>query len=206
MNDIGEDGTSISKTQQLNDEKMELENRKNVLEVENKKLVNSITALDKKIEEYEERVDELEQELEELRDGGTPRPDWQRCGNIVEGGSDRWRKVLKGKTSDQLMGLLLDDISQLRRANRDWLEGRGTGYKVPAYLRYDGQVKNLNIDMKMVCEIIADVLKAKEERHVGISMPQFLYQYLNLKYSTETLQMEFSYNLVDGLERFKESE
>ena len=102
------------------------------------------------------------------------------------------------------MGLLLDDISQLRRANREWLEGRGKGIRVPIYLRYEGQVKNLNIDMKMVCAIIADLMKAKEDRQVAITMSEFLYQYVSLKYSTETLQMEFSYNLVDGLERFKE--
>ena len=36
--------------------------------------------------------------------------------------------------------MLLDDISHLRRANREWLEGRGRGLKVPSYLRFDGQV------------------------------------------------------------------
>ena len=43
-----------------------------------------------------------------------------------------------------------------------WLEGRGTGFRVPPYLRYDGQVKNLHIDAKMTGEMIADLLRAKE--------------------------------------------
>ena len=34
-------------------------------------------------------------------------------------------------------------------------------------------------------------------------MSDFLLQFINLKYSTITLQMEFSYNLVDGIDRFK---
>ena len=87
-----------------------------------------------------------------------------RCSKVVEGGEQRWRKVCKGRSSDQLVGiytwvtkastifkvpalhthcqvgLLLDDISHLRRANREWLEGRGRGLKVPSYLRFDGQV------------------------------------------------------------------
>ena len=40
------------------------------------------------------------------------------------------------------VGLLLDDISHLRRANREWLEGRGRGVKVPPYLRFEGQVSS----------------------------------------------------------------
>lgn len=34
-------------------------------------------------------------------------------------------------------------------------------------------------------------------------LSDFLLQFSNLRYSTITLQMEFSYNLVDGLDRFK---
>ena len=87
-----------------------------------------------------------------------------------------------------------------------WLEGRGTGFRVPPYLRYDGQVKNLHIDAKMTGEMIADLLRAKEEGgQQETRLADFLLQFTNLRYSTITLQMEFSYNLVDGLDRFKVS-
>ena len=87
-----------------------------------------------------------------------------------------------------------------------WLEGRGTGFRVPPYLRYDGQVKNLHIDAKMTGEMIADLLRAKEEgSQQETRLSDFLLQFTNLRYSTITLQMEFSYNLVDGLDRFKVS-
>ena len=204
MNDIGEDGASIVKTQELKEEIEELKKLNEKIQIQNNKTKDKNTKLQDKVQENEDKIAELEEELSELRDGGTPRPDWQRCASVVEGGNERWKKALKGKTSEQLMGLLLDDISQLRRSNREWLEGRGKGIRVPIYLRFEGQVKNMNIDIKMVCDIIADLLNSKEERQVAISMPEYLYQYVNLKYSTETLQMEFSYNLVDGLERFKE--
>ena len=55
------------------------------------------------LEESEARVDGLREELLELQDGGTPRPDWQRCGQVVEGGEARWRGMLRGRTSDQLV-------------------------------------------------------------------------------------------------------
>ena len=45
---------------------------------------------------------------------------------------------------------------------------------------------------------------AKEEgNQQETRLSDFLLQFSNLRYSTITLQMEFSYNLVDGLDRFK---
>ena len=76
--------------------------------------------------------------------------------------------------------------------------------RVPVYLRYEGQVKNLHIDAKMTAEMIADLLRAKEEAgQQDVRMSDFLLQFISLRYSTTTLQMEFSYNLVDGIDRFK---
>ena len=70
--------------------------------------------------------------------------------------------------------------------------------------RYDGQVKNLNLDSTMTAEMIGDLLRSKEEHHnPEVSMSEYLYHFINLKYSTSTLQMEFSYNLIDGIDRFK---
>ena len=112
--------------------------------------------------------------------------------------------LLRGKTSEQLMDILLDDINHLRRTNMSWLEGRGSSFRVPVYLRYEGQVKNLHIDAKMTTEMIGELLRAKEEGGRQESrMSDFLLQFIKLRYSTVTLQMEFSYNLVDGIDRFK---
>ena len=36
---------------------------------------------------------------------------------------------LRGKTSEQLMDILLDDINHLRRTNMSWLEGRGCSFR-----------------------------------------------------------------------------
>ena len=65
-------------------------------------------------------------------------------------------------------------------------------------------MKNLNLDSSMTAEMIADILRHKEDsQHAeDMQMSDFLYNFINLKYSTTTLQMEFSYNLVDGLDRY----
>lgn len=37
----------------------------------------------------------------------TPRPDWKRCGLYIEGGSERWEELSKGRSSDRMLNLLL---------------------------------------------------------------------------------------------------
>ena len=62
----------------------------------------------------------------------------------------------------------------------------------------------MNLDSQMTAQMIADLMRAKEEGHnPDMRMVDFLHNYVNLRYSTTTLQMEFSYNLVDGIDRFK---
>ena len=49
-----------------------------------------------------------------MREGGTPRPDWIRCGHFVEGGNTRWNRLMVGKSSNQLLDILLDDMEYIR--------------------------------------------------------------------------------------------
>ena len=62
----------------------------------------------------------------------------------------------------------------------------------------------MNLDSRMTAEMIGDLMRAKEAGHnPDMRMADFLHNFVNLKYSTTTLQMEFTYNLVDGIDRFK---
>ena len=47
-----------------------------------------------------------------------------------------WVKLVKDKTSDQILSMLIDEIHQIKAAGREFLEARGTGIRVPQYLRY----------------------------------------------------------------------
>lgn len=50
----------------------------------------------------------------------TIRPDWSRCGEFIEGGPDKWAEISEGRSSDELVDVLLAqiagvDISELKR-------------------------------------------------------------------------------------------
>ena len=76
-------------------------------------------------------------------------------------------------------------------------------------------MRNLNIDLATVGQIIGQVLMAKEERVrkgnkntfldkqgcASRKMGDFLCEFAAFKYSNEPLQMEFTYNFSAGLDR-----
>ena len=39
------------------------------------------------------------------------RPNWDKCADFVAGGMDRWKELREGKTSDQLVDVLLNEIA-----------------------------------------------------------------------------------------------
>ncbi len=38
------------------------------------------------------------------------RPKWERCASIIEGGVERWNELSTGKTSNELVDILLNEI------------------------------------------------------------------------------------------------
>ena len=43
-----------------------------------------------------------------------------------------------------------DNLNTVRNRNKEWHEGRGHSIRVPIYLRFDGQVKNMMMMMMMM--------------------------------------------------------
>ena len=80
-------------------------------------LEKQVELLEDKLEVANFKITELEEELGDMREAGTPRPDWRRCGHFVEGGDTRWTRLMVGKSSNQLMDILLDDIEYIRYLN-----------------------------------------------------------------------------------------
>ena len=39
------------------------------------------------------------------------RPDWSRCAEFIEGGLDKWAEISEGRTSDELVDVLLSQIA-----------------------------------------------------------------------------------------------
>ena len=40
-----------------------------------------------------------------------PRPRWAKCGQYIEGGEERWKELSRDKTSDDMVDILLAEIT-----------------------------------------------------------------------------------------------
>ena len=58
------------------------------------------------IDERNEYYDDWQQNRAVL----TPRPDWDKVSNVIDGHMDRWKLLATGKSSDQLVDVLLQEI------------------------------------------------------------------------------------------------
>ena len=50
-------------------------------------------------------------DLEARKQNTTPRPQWDRCADFVSGGAMRWKEISEGKSSNDLVDVLLGEIS-----------------------------------------------------------------------------------------------
>ncbi|EMP26877.1 Translin-associated factor X-interacting protein 1 [Chelonia mydas] len=116
------------------------------------------------LEIHQETVEERDcfyNELQQVQRSSTPRPDWAKCAEVISGGPVRWSYLEEGKTSDQLVDVLLEEIGTGVLKEKDSFPGLGKGDKVPVYLRYEGQVKNKKLNKKDVVNIVKEIWKEK---------------------------------------------
>ncbi|NWU97682.1 TXIP1 protein, partial [Upupa epops] len=111
--------------------------------------------------ETAEERDILCSELQRAQHNYTPRPDWAKCSEVVPGGAARWDHLAKGKTSDQLVDVLLEEIGTAVLREREIFPGQGKDEQVPVYLRHKGDVRNKHLTKKDVVTIVKDVWKEK---------------------------------------------
>ncbi|KAK2545769.1 Tsnaxip1 [Columba livia] len=156
------------------------------------------TLLDIQRETAEER-DKFCAELQRVQHNCTPRPNWARCSEVIPGGADRWDWLAEGKTSDQLVDVLLEEIGTRVLKERNAFHGKGKSDKVPVYLRHEGKVKNKKPTKKDVVNILKDIWKEKialdQQRS---SLPEFFLSYLQKKYGNAAA-MEWSYSLYENM-------
>ncbi|XP_035754749.1 translin-associated factor X-interacting protein 1 isoform X5 [Egretta garzetta] len=119
--------------------------------------------------ETTEEQDNLRAELQRVQRNRTPRPNWAKCSEVIPGGAERWGGLAKGKSSDQLVDVLLEEIGTRMLRERDIFPGWGKGDRVPVYLRHEGEVKNKKLTKKDAVNILKDVWKEKmaQEQQVG---------------------------------------
>uniref|UniRef100_A0A8B9STD7 Translin-associated factor X-interacting protein 1 N-terminal domain-containing protein n=1 Tax=Anas platyrhynchos TaxID=8839 RepID=A0A8B9STD7_ANAPL len=156
------------------------------------------TLLEIQRETAEER-DNFFTELQQAQRSCTPRPNWAKCSEVIPGGADRWGCLAEGKTSDQLVDVLLEEIGTILLKEMNVFPGQGMWDKVPVYLRHVGEVKNKKLTKKDVVDILKDIWKEKialeQQRPV---LPEFFLSYLQKRYG-DTSAMEWSYTLYENM-------
>ncbi|KFW60951.1 Translin-associated factor X-interacting protein 1, partial [Pygoscelis adeliae] len=148
--------------------------------------------------ETAEERDNFCAELQRVQHNCTPRPNWAKCSEVIPGGADRWGCLAEGKTSDQLVGVLLEEIGTGALREINVFPGWGKGDKVPVYLRHEGEVKNKKLTKKDVVNILKDVWREKIATGERSGLPEFFLSYLQKKYG-DAAAMEWSYTLYENM-------
>ncbi|KAK6185214.1 hypothetical protein SNE40_007497 [Patella caerulea] len=159
--------------------------------------------------------DEFYVELETLKRSATPRPEWDRCAEYINGGINKWKDLSDGKRSDEMLEVLLNEMGQggiVESNGADHFEGRGTGDDVPIYLKYEGSVRNRRLGKRDCALLIRDIWREKAandaEKTDGIrdNMADFLQNYLKRRFSLDQMVTEWAYNLHDACQRYTHDE
>ena len=160
--------------------------------------------------------DDYYYEYESLRNKAlTPRPEWEKCADHIEGGITRWNQLSDGKKSNDLVDVVLEELSggggKGGRPSQ-YFDGRGNGEEVPKYLRYEGQVKNRHLAKRDCLLMVRDIWKEKNaldaENQEGKREPlaDFVHTYLQRRFASEPLVIEWGYNLHDACQRYAHDE
>jgi hypothetical protein len=112
------------------------------------------------VKQLEAKLLDLSQELEATKGNYTPRPDWERAATIIDDGSDRWKEMVINKSSMQLLDTLIQEFNK-NSHTPELFNGLGLTFDVPAHLRYEGKLKNINLNKRDSTIIIIDALKAR---------------------------------------------
>ncbi|KAM4017688.1 translin-associated factor X-interacting protein 1 [Anomaloglossus baeobatrachus] len=126
------------------------------------------------------------QEVGDLQKSRTPRPDWEKCVDVFPEIFQRWSELSDGKSSDQLVDLLLTELGTKVLQEKDFFPGMGTGDNVPIHLRQDRPVKNLRLSLREVYGVIQEIWKEKfavdQQKGRQSSLPEFTINYLQRKF------------------------
>ncbi|XP_007477251.1 translin-associated factor X-interacting protein 1 isoform X1 [Monodelphis domestica] len=149
--------------------------------------------------------DEFFNELQEIQRTSTPRPDWSKCKDVIAGGQDRWRSLAAGKSSNQLVGVLLEEIGSGLLREVETFEGMGTSEEIPEFLRFEGFAQNKKLSRREVVEIIKDVWKERmaeeKQKEEKSTLSQFFLNYLKNRFG-EASAMDWSYTIFENIRLF----
>uniref|UniRef100_A0A8C8RF30 Translin associated factor X interacting protein 1 n=1 Tax=Pelusios castaneus TaxID=367368 RepID=A0A8C8RF30_9SAUR len=168
--------------------------------------ISFLRAYETLLETHQEAVEERDRfynELQQVQRSATPRPNWAKCAEVISGGAERWNCLEEGKTSDQLVDVLLEEIGTGLLKEKDTFPGLGKGDKVPVYLRYEGQVKNKKLNKKEVVNILKEIWKEKVSADQQVFI--FFLSYLQKRYG-ELSAFEWAYTIYENIKLYRSNE
>uniref|UniRef100_A0A4X2LV74 Translin associated factor X interacting protein 1 n=1 Tax=Vombatus ursinus TaxID=29139 RepID=A0A4X2LV74_VOMUR len=150
--------------------------------------------------------DEFSRDLQEIQRTSTPRPNWSKCEDVVSGGQERWQFLSQGKSSDQLVNVLLEEIGSGLLRERETFQGLGSTEDIPEFLRSGGFVRNKKLSKKEVVDIIQDVWKERmAEEQKTSTLARFFLDYLKKRFG-DASAMDWSYTIFENVKLFHSSE
>ncbi|KAG2469744.1 TXIP1 protein, partial [Polypterus senegalus] len=152
--------------------------------------------------------DQFKVELERLKGTLTPRPNWSKCANVIPGGAEHWSSISEGRTSDQLLNVLLGEIQGRKGKEEDLFIGLGTEETVPVFLRFDGQIRNLKLKKQDLIQVIKEVWEEKVssdlQKGQRSQLGDFLLEYLQQHHAGAVA--EWAYSIYESCQLYKDEE
>ncbi|XP_056382263.1 translin-associated factor X-interacting protein 1 isoform X1 [Hyla sarda] len=148
-------------------------------------------------QEVVQQRDSFCREVDDLQRSLSPRPLWEKCVDILPEVFQRWSESSEGKSSDQLVDVLLTELGRKILKEKDFFPGMGTGNNVPIHLRHEGPVRNLKLKIKEVYSLIKEIWKEKFaldlQKGRQSSLSEFMINHLQKKFGEASF--EWSYTL-----------
>eukprot|EP00118_Oscarella_pearsei_P019117 m.200352 g.200352 ORF g.200352 m.200352 type:complete len:702 (+) comp39590_c0_seq1:155-2260(+) len=148
--------------------------------------------------------DKYAKESEMMKRSSTPRPEWDRCADFVEGGAKKWQELTDGRTSDEIVDILVSQLtgkSLEEVQHEEYFEGQGTGDDVLKHLRYEGQVRNRRMAKKEVLQFIEEVWQERSQQRDAGGFGDFVFAHIQRRFTEPALVAEWGYSIHDACSR-----
>nr|XP_028595568.1 translin-associated factor X-interacting protein 1 isoform X3 [Podarcis muralis] len=215
----------------LKDERIYLLKLIDKMKEEKYSLETQMTILQKDFDDLQEEYDtmlDIHKQVSEERDkfyndlinvqrSSTPRPSWEKCADVIADGAERWSALSEGKTSDQLVDVLLEEIGAGLLRERDTFVALGRSEKVPVYLRCDGVVRNKKLTKKEIVTILKEIWKEKiasDQQKLQLSLlqkgkqssfPEFFLNFFQKRYG-DAPAFDWTYSVYENIKLYKSNE
>ncbi|CAF2969513.1 unnamed protein product [Rotaria sp. Silwood2] len=149
----------------------------------------------------------------------TPRPDWNKCSHLIT----QWKNLSLGKTSEQLVDILINEI------NHENMEKKDTEY-FSMMINNKNELSQKNMFIEQLCIDISSEEKFIKNRHMrrritgllikeiwsnklfdenrleektNIKLTDYVFDYLTKRFNSKEIAIEICYNIKDACNRYQ---